>query len=205
MARYIFITGGVVSSLGKGLASAALGALSLAIGVSALRALARLGIANVMLKWPNDLMANGGKLGGILIEMRTESGGPVQVVIGLGLNVALGDGLRRELARQGTSAMDLATLAAPAPAPARAALVAALLEEGVGAVQQFARQGFAPFLAEYTAVDALRDQPVTLQGSGAVESGVARGVDADGALRVAHRGQIHRIIAGEVSVRSAST
>ena len=50
---------------------------------------ARLGIEGVQLKWPNDLVTPQGKLGGILIEMRTESAGPVQVVVGIGLNMAL--------------------------------------------------------------------------------------------------------------------
>ena len=66
-----------------------MGALSLAIGVAALRALRGLGIEDVQLKWPNDLVTPQGKLGGILIEMRTESAGPVHVVIGIGINVAL--------------------------------------------------------------------------------------------------------------------
>jgi len=185
--------------------SAAMGSLSLAIGVSALRALRGLGIQGVKLKWPNDLVTAQGKLGGILIEMRTESGGPVHVVIGIGLNVALPAGLRASLADMGTAAADLVGLAAPAPPPARASLTAALLAEGIGAVREFALQGFAPFLDEYQAADALRDRPVRLQGSGPVEGGTARGVDTDGALRVEHGGQVHRIIAGEVSVRTAST
>jgi BirA family biotin operon repressor/biotin-[acetyl-CoA-carboxylase] ligase len=58
-------------------------ALSLAVGVAAVRALRRLGIDGVGLKWPNDLMWQQRKLGGILIEMRGESAGPAQVVIGL--------------------------------------------------------------------------------------------------------------------------
>lgn len=185
--------------------SPAMGALSLAIGVSTLRALRGLGIDGVRLKWPNDLVTPHGKLGGILIEMRTESGGPVHVVVGIGLNVALPAELRARLAGMGTAAADLASLAAPAPPPARAALAAALLREGVGAMGEFAQRGFAPFLDEYLAADALRDRPVRLQGSGPVEDGVARGVDTDGALRVEHGEQIHRIIAGEVSVRTAST
>jgi BirA family biotin operon repressor/biotin-[acetyl-CoA-carboxylase] ligase len=185
--------------------SAAMGALSLAIGVSTLRALRGLGIEGVQLKWPNDLVTTQGKLGGILIEMRTESAGPVHVVIGIGVNVALHADLRATLAGMGTAAADLAALAAPAPPPARAELTAALLREGVTAVRAFAARGFAPFLDEYQAADALRDRPVRLQGSGPVESGVARGVDVDGALRVEHEGKIHRIIAGEVTVRTAST
>jgi BirA family transcriptional regulator, biotin operon repressor / biotin---[acetyl-CoA-carboxylase] ligase len=185
--------------------SAAMGALSLAVGISALRALRTLGIEGVELKWPNDLVTADGKLGGILIEMRTESGGPVHVVIGIGLNVALPADLRTTLAQLGTAAADLASLTAPLPPPSRARLTAALLEAGIACVREFPAHGFAPFLDEYQAADALRDRPVTLQGSGPVQNGVARGVDADGALRVEHQGQIHRIIAGEVSVRTAST
>ena len=185
--------------------SPSMGALSLAIGVSALRALRAVGIDGVQLKWPNDLVTSEGKLGGILIEMRTESGGPVHVVIGIGVNVALPADLQATLAQMGTAAADLAGLAAPAPAPARADLTAALIREGIGAVREFAASGFAPFLDEYQAADALRDRPVRLQGSGPVDDGVARGVDADGALRVERQGQVHRIIAGEVSVRTAST
>ena len=144
--------------------SAAMGALSLAIGVSALRSLQSLGIGGVRLKWPNDLVTEQGKLGGILIEMRTESGGPVHVVIGIGLNVALPADLRARLAGLGTAAADLASLASPAWPPARAAVTAALLREGLGAVREFAAQGFAPFLAEYQAADVLRDRPVTFAG-----------------------------------------
>jgi BirA family biotin operon repressor/biotin-[acetyl-CoA-carboxylase] ligase len=179
---------------------AGMGALSLAIGVAARRALSSHGITGVGLKWPNDLVTAEGKLGGILIEMRTESGGPVQVVIGIGLNVALGAGLRAQLAQAGVAAADLELLSA-GKTPSRNALVAALLDEGVAAVREFARQGFAPFRDEFHAADTLRDMPVSLHGSGPVDSGVARGVDAEGALLVEQQGRIHRVIAGEVSVR----
>lgn len=184
--------------------AASVGALSLAIGVAARRALQKQGVEGVSLKWPNDLIGPGGKLGGILIEMRTESGGPVQVVIGIGVNVALGGALRAELAAAGVSVTDLATLADGRP-PDRNVLVASLLDAGVAAVGEFSRAGFAPFRDEFAAADALRDQAVSLHGSGPVESGIARGVDVDGALLVEQRGQLHRVIAGEVSVRASAS
>jgi BirA family biotin operon repressor/biotin-[acetyl-CoA-carboxylase] ligase len=99
----------------------------------------------------------------------------------------------------------LADLAAPLAAPARNTLVAALLDEGVAAVREFAQRGFAPFRDEFHAADALRECPVTLQGSGSIRGGMARGVDVDGALLVAEHGTVHRIIAGEVSVRRTSS
>jgi BirA family biotin operon repressor/biotin-[acetyl-CoA-carboxylase] ligase len=82
--------------------------------------------------------------------------------------------------------------------------VARVLNHGVTAMQQFSRQGFAPLLQEYLAADTLRDVMVDLNGGPqGLTQGIARGVDEDGALRVEHEGAIHRIMAGEVSVRMA--
>jgi len=88
----------------------AIGALSLAIGVCALRALARCGVSGAALKWPNDLMAGDAKLGGILAELRAETGGPAFVVIGIGLNVALGATILARVEATGTKAADLGAL-----------------------------------------------------------------------------------------------
>jgi len=189
----------------EGLA-AQLGALSLATGVAVLRALRTLGIEGVQIKWPNDLVTAGGKLGGILIEMRSEAAGPVQVVAGLGLNLALGRQARAQIEQLGNAATDLAELAG-ASLPAREALAAALLDQGVAALAEFAHAGLAPFLAEYRAADALCDRVVQVQGGNLASgdmasSGMARGIDDDGALKIEQAGRIHRIIAGEVSVRS---
>src|SRR3954463_13031747 len=49
-----------------------LAALSLVAGVASVRALRRLGAAGVALKWPNDLVVGGAKLGGILVETRAQ-------------------------------------------------------------------------------------------------------------------------------------
>ncbi len=180
-----------------------LGALSLATGVAVLRALHSLGLDGARLKWPNDLTTARGKLGGILIEMRSEAAGPMHVVVGLGLNVVLGAAAREQIDQLGNSATDLAELAGRARPPLREQLVAALLDHGIAAMQEFAQSGFAPFLAEYKAADALANRAVQVQGGNDLVDGIARGVDDDGALRIEHAGRIHRIIAGEVSVRSA--
>ncbi len=186
----------------EGLA-AQLGALSLATGVAVLRALASLDIEGVRLKWPNDLVTARGKLGGILIEMRSEAAGPVHVVIGLGLNVALGRAARVEIDQLGNAATDLVELAAGARPPPREQLVAAILDHAIAALDEFARSGMASFLAGYRAADALAGQAVSIQGGNGPREGIARGVDDDGALKVEHAGRIHRIMAGEVSVRGA--
>src|SRR6185437_11595237 len=75
-----------------------LGSLGLVIGVCELRALRTLGVAHAKLKWPNDLLVEDQKLGGILIELRAESDGPAYVVVGIGVNVALGAPLLAQIA-----------------------------------------------------------------------------------------------------------
>jgi BirA family transcriptional regulator, biotin operon repressor / biotin---[acetyl-CoA-carboxylase] ligase len=62
-------------------------ALPTAVGVACAAALEALGVRGIGLKWPNDLLLDGGKLGGILIELRGESQGPATVAVGLGLNI----------------------------------------------------------------------------------------------------------------------
>lgn len=180
-----------------------LGALSLATGVAVLRALASLGLTGVRLKWPNDLVTEAGKLGGILIEMRSEAAGPLHMVAGLGLNITLGPAMREFIGAGGNHPASLAELASGGRPPPREALVAALLEANVALLRDYARDGFAAALDEYQAADSLRDRPVRVLGGTGIKlgSGIARGVDASGALLVEQDGQIQRIIAGEVSVR----
>lgn len=179
-----------------------LGALSLATGVAVLRALHSLGITGVQLKWPNDLVTSSGKLGGILIELRSEVAGPLHVVVGLGLNVTLGKSMREFIEAGGNRAADLAQLPGSATPPSREALVAAILAQNVQMLRDYARDGFAMALQEYQSADALRDRPIrVLNGAGDARRGIARGVDASGALLVEHEGHLQRVIAGEVSVR----
>jgi BirA family biotin operon repressor/biotin-[acetyl-CoA-carboxylase] ligase len=179
------------------------GALSLAVGVTALRALQRCGVAGVQLKWPNDLVTAAGKLGGILIELRSESGGPTHVVIGMGLNVALGRAVADAVAASGNRATDLAALGAAGIGRNR--LVAALLDAGVAGMQQFTRDGFGSFIAEYREADALRGAAVTLHGVQDTRDGIAVGIDADGALLLQEAQGVKRVLSGEISVRRRTT
>jgi BirA family biotin operon repressor/biotin-[acetyl-CoA-carboxylase] ligase len=182
-------------------APATLSALSLAAGVAILRALRGLGIDGLGLKWPNDVVQGGRKLGGILIDMRSESAGPVYVVVGVGINVRLPQQVLAELRAEGTEATDLSNLRDEPPR--RNALAAALVNELSLAFEEFAARGLAAFADEWRAADALAGQPVRiLQGTQALE-GFARGVDADGALLLDTGGTQRRVLSGEVSVRLA--
>jgi BirA family biotin operon repressor/biotin-[acetyl-CoA-carboxylase] ligase len=179
-----------------------IGALSLAIGVCALRALRALGVTGAALKWPNDLVVGTGKLGGILIELRAEAGGPALVVIGIGMNVALGPALLEQVLATGTRAVDLSGLGVPACD--RNHLAAALISACIAGLEEFERAGFRPFVAEWRAADALAGQPVAVSADAGTVIGHARGIDAAGALCVQTREGLRRFVSGDVSVRAAA-
>ena len=180
--------------------------LSLAVGLAVVEALDPEG-RHLGLKWPNDLiLCQGGgaagddkpshpgrKLGGILIES-VSVGEQRAAVIGIGVNI-----LPQPVAESDYGAAALAELwpeATPQDTLAR------IGEPLVRALLAFEHDGFEPLQAAYARRDVLRGQLVKTTDRDMPE-GVAAGVDADGALKVAAGGQTRRIVSGEVSVRLA--
>ena len=176
-----------------------LGALSLVIGVCALRALRELGVAGAGLKWPNDLLLGERKLGGVLIELRAESAGPACVVIGIGLNMALGAALLARISETGMAATDLSS--AGLAQASRNSVAAALVSACLRGLRAFEREGLTPFIEEWRTADALRGRPVDVTTGDGVAHGLARGVDVHGALLVETPQGVRRFISGDVTVR----
>ena len=172
------------------------GGIGLVAGVAAVDALAGLGYRGIALKWPNDLVVDGAKLGGLLVESRTEAGGQTRAVAGIGLNWRLPAGADAAIDQRWT---DLAAL--PAALPERDAVVAALINALMAAFDEFSSKGFTPFRARWRAVDALAGRAVTVRLDNAAVDGTAAGIDDDGALRIVTPDGILRFTAGEVSVR----
>ena len=159
--------------------------LPLAIGVATTDALDD---ARIRVKWPNDLVAEGRKLGGLLIEA---SAG--RAVIGLGLNVRMPADTAID-----QPWIDLATLG---DAPSRNGLAARLLDAWVAALLLFEAEGLPAFCERWERRDALHGERVrVLDGERAV-LGIARGIAGDGALRVDVAGEEWRFHSAEVSVR----
>ncbi len=174
-------------------------ALSLAVGVCARRALRAFGNGPLQLKWPNDLLVGDRKLGGILIELRAESAGPAYVVVGIGINCALGGALTRRVQDAGTEPTDLAALGVVACDRNR--LAAGLLNEVIAGIIEFERHGLAPFASEWSEADALKGRAVQVSLEEATCLGNACGIDVDGALCVQLEDGVRRFHSGEVSVR----
>lgn len=175
-----------------------MGGLSLAMGVAVVEALHDLGFARAGLKWPNDVMVEGRKLGGLLVEGGGEFAGPARAVIGLGLNVHMPAAVAADI---GQPWIDLETLS-DAPV-SRNTVVAGLLSRLLPALELFEQQGLAPFLPRYAAMDVLTGRLVRVEEAGVMHEGQACGLAEDGALRVRIDGNETCFHAGEVSVRAA--
>jgi BirA family biotin operon repressor/biotin-[acetyl-CoA-carboxylase] ligase len=179
--------------------ASALSALSLAVGVAIARALSRGGAVGVAVKWPNDIWFQDRKIGGVLIELRAESGGPAHVVIGIGLNVMLTAAARREIEAGGAGIAAVAD--ACTGVPSRNLIAGAILDELLSMLEQFEREGFAAFRDAWAALDGLNGRPARVLLGHAVISGTARGVDQEGALLLDTGDGMRRFVSGEASLR----
>lgn len=186
-------------SLALPLAPADWSGLSLAVGVSLAQSLH----PEIMLKWPNDLWLQQRKLGGILVEsagIGDNSSRSRSVVIGVGLNIARPEAsaVLTDAAQSGVTPVAPAGLAevlvGVTPGEVLERVAAALVRD----VLAFEASGFAPFAHPFAHRDALRDRPVRLSDGG---EGLAQGVSAQGALRVATALGLREVTSAEVSVR----
>jgi len=181
---------------------AELAALTLAVGVR--RALKRVAGLDIALKWPNDLVFDERKLGGILLELAVEAQGGSHVVAGIGLNIALPPELMPQLSDWPRGAVDLTTALGGEPPP-RAALVAALVDGLAALFAEYPATGFAAYRSDWRAGDFLRGRAVRLDEAAGPVTGTALGIDADGALLIETQGGVRRrVVAGDVSVRSSA-
>ncbi|HXU00431.1 MAG TPA: biotin--[acetyl-CoA-carboxylase] ligase [Polyangia bacterium] len=167
--------------------------LTLLAGAAVARAIAPLGVSP-RLKWPNDVQlvdAAGArrKLAGVLTEMASAGARVEHVVVGIGVNVNT-TAFPEELAARATSLRS--TLGRPVD---RAGVLAAILNAFEPLYEDFERRGPGVAVAAFTEFAALPDRCRVDDRL----SGVALGVDPDGALRLQDdAGQIHRVISGEV-------
>ena len=179
-----------------------LAGLSLASGVAVVRALAACGVQGARLKWPNDLLYQDSKLGGILVELHRQPSCSL-AVIGIGLN------LRPPPHADDAGAFSLPPAALSgmcASPPGRHALLAAILIELAEALDRFSLSGFSPFRTLWQAQHAWQNRTVQLFCNGRLDAeGVCLGADADGALLLRTATGVVRCLSGEVSLRLPET
>lgn len=147
------------------------------------------------IKWPNDVLLDGAKAAGILVESGPHPGGGLWLAVGVGVNLA---------SRPADTERPAAALAdhlrgdvAEAPGPEAAAAV--LAEQFAVWADRWTTLGFAPVLAAWAARARGLDGPCVARLGRETLSGVAEGVEPDGALRLRlASGELRRIAAGDV-------
>jgi BirA family biotin operon repressor/biotin-[acetyl-CoA-carboxylase] ligase len=171
--------------------------LTLALGVGVIDALTKLDIEGVSLKWPNDIVAHDGKLGGILTEVQSSSGEGVTIVTGIGLNVHIREtfdfGAESDWAHR---AIDLRAIAEELPP--RELLAGTIIECVYSTCVRFEALGFEGFAEDWRRHDWLMGREVTVDMPGKQTTGIAAGVDADGALIIDTKAGKTRVISGSI-------
>ena len=173
---------------------ARLAGLPLAVGTALAETLARLG-QPVALKWPNDLLKDGDKLAGILVETAQGRDGATWAVVGIGLNLAMPDELEARIGRAVAAVPWLARME-------RDALMATLLDGLAAALREFSEHGFGAFSARWNLLHAYQGQQVVILDRGEVlHEGLAAGVDDSGRLLLDGAAGRIAVLAGDVSLR----
>ncbi|MDH3319241.1 MAG: biotin--[acetyl-CoA-carboxylase] ligase [Betaproteobacteria bacterium] len=187
---------GALFSLGLPLRRPArdLGGLSIVAGVAAVRALRALGARDVALKWPNDLLARGAKLGGILVETRAQGAGSA-AVIGVGVNHRDAHRLAARLRREVAALEDILQ-----PLPERNAVIGALARGLLAALRAFDADGFGAFREDWEALHAHAGKRLRVRlADGRRLAGIAAGLADDGALQLRTRYGVRTVRNGSVT------
>lgn len=181
---------------------AAVQGLSLAVGVAVAQGLHSLGLSNLSLKWPNDLLWQDRKLGGVLIELSGDAAGECKVVVGIGLNVSMSELPAEQLRTQiGQPWADLKTAGLVCD---RNILSAEILNRLVGLLDGYHERGFDHYRTSWQELNAHSGRTVELLTPATSVSGVMLGVTSEGALLLGTELGVREFTGGEISVRGGN-
>lgn len=174
------------------------GGLSLAAGVAVIKALRHFGVSDVGLKWPNDILWNGRKLAGLLLDVQGEANGPSRVVVGLGVNVLIGEKDAPTIDQPWT---DLRTILDEVVDRNR--LTAIIVSELEKMFLAFETSGLSTFLPFWQETHVYHGKTVRLLRGNEVLEGVVEGVETSGAIILRDAaGRVSAYHSGEVSLRA---
>jgi BirA family biotin operon repressor/biotin-[acetyl-CoA-carboxylase] ligase len=171
--------------------------LSLAIGVAVVRALTSEGFSGIKMKWPNDLLLNGGKVAGILIEMKPPARDFVDLVIGVGINLNMPINSAKMIDQHWQDLSD------GMKSKSRNEIAAAVVTSIVDVLAKYPELGFAGFEDEWHGMDAYYNKLVELHLGQKIVKGYAQGVNVEGAIKILVDGELQCFHGGELSLRLA--
>ncbi len=172
--------------------------LALALGVAVAEALEEFVVGPVQLKWPNDLLAGGEKLGGILVESASRQGGETQLVAGLGVNLRVTAKQRAVVYEEGgMPPAGLAEMSATRSLD-RHQLAAAMIRAIAPVLELHHKEGFGPWQERWRQRDWLAGRQVQAVSRDQTHHGEASGVDASGALLIKGPMGEQRVLSAEI-------
>jgi BirA family biotin operon repressor/biotin-[acetyl-CoA-carboxylase] ligase len=169
-----------------------LGGLSIAIGMHVAQALKDMGVEKVGLKWPNDLLLDGSKVAGILVEVASARQDRVRLVAGIGINLYLNEA---DVERIGYEPAVLGR------AMSRNELAGRVMGGVIEAFGRFEQHGLSPMVQGWEVLDEYLGCPVNISVAESKVSGIDRGIDEEGNLLLETDEGTRRFNAGEVSLR----
>ncbi|GAB3295297.1 bifunctional biotin--[acetyl-CoA-carboxylase] ligase/biotin operon repressor BirA [Pseudidiomarina andamanensis] len=170
--------------------------LSLALGTVIAELLSELGVYDVEVKWPNDVIVNGKKIAGILIELEGQALGVAHAIIGIGINIQMPSWLANQIDQPWTDLSSVLNAKFD-----RNHIAALLLKNCRKALREYEANGLEPFVTRWQKFDRLAHKPVRIIMGDRELHGIAEGIDGSGALLVKRDGKLERFHAGEVSLR----
>jgi len=176
---------------------AQLSCLSLFIAVAVVRSLKRLGLDDVGVKWPNDIYYKNKKIAGILLEMRGDLSGPCAVVIGVGVNVSMPKN-NKEVNMIDQPWSDIESILQQKIQ--RNTVTTFIIDDLFKVLSQIPENN-SLLLDEWQSLDVLKDQHVEVISQEKILTGICKGINKDGALRVQHGNKEKFYHSGEVSLR----
>jgi BirA family biotin operon repressor/biotin-[acetyl-CoA-carboxylase] ligase len=194
-ARNIYCTIGIT----KAIPARSQGLLSIVTGLALCRALEQTGAAMVGLKWPNDLLFEGRKLGGILIESRPLDETCFYFAIGFGLNVSM-------------TATELAAIPQPATSLSRIAVaevdrtqvLTASIDMVIRSIREFDHNAVQDLIAEFAKFDVFHDRPIDVIAGDSRTRGINRGITPAGQLQLETEQGMELHSAAEISLRAVT-
>ncbi|USD41291.1 bifunctional biotin--[acetyl-CoA-carboxylase] ligase/biotin operon repressor BirA [Vibrio sp. SCSIO 43135] len=178
--------------------AAAMG-LSLVVGVAIVEALEEMGLNGVKLKWPNDLYYQDRKLAGILVEMSGQAGAAAHLVIGMGMNLMMSD------ATEGITQpwASLSEVAASQEVD-RNQLAVTMITTLKNSLADYELRGMSGFVERWNRLDNFIGRPIKLIMGPREVSGIARGINEQGAVLLETEQGIETYIGGEISLRPST-
>ena len=171
--------------------------LSIVVGIEIAKVLKLSGVDDVGLKWPNDVILQGGKVAGILVEIGPPTEDSFYVVVGIGVNTRLSREDSLQIDQPHSTLEGVVDFS-------RNNLAGDIIQNVVSGLERFVEHGFAPFASEWDEYNLFRGKQVIVHLGDTIVEGEDAGIDARGNFRLSTENGVKTFNAGEISLRGAT-